>query len=113
MTDQLPNSPDNLDDLPPIEGFLPADDEHIAREKRKAREMRASQWWKTQLSKGVCHYCGRHIPAKELTMDHLVPIIRGGFTRKGNVVPCCKECNNAKKYMMPDEWQAYLEKLRK
>ena len=65
--------------------FIPADDEHVRREKAKARELRASQWWKNELGKGVCHYCGRRVPPRELTMDHIVPIIRGGFTRKGNV----------------------------
>ena len=61
---------------------------------------------------GVCYYCKRRVPPKELTMDHIVPIIRGGFTRKGNVVPCCKECNNKKKYMLPIEWQEYMDSLK-
>ncbi|MGN0878792.1 MAG: HNH endonuclease [Oligosphaeraceae bacterium] len=91
--------------------FIPADDEHVRREKAKARELRASQWWKNELGKGVCHYCGRRVPPRELTMDHIVPIIRGGFTRKGNVVTCCKDCNSRKKYLLPVEWQEYLEQL--
>ena len=91
--------------------FIPADDEHVRREKAKARELRASQWWKNELGKGVCHYCGRRVPPRELTMDHIVPIIRGGFTRKGNVVTCCKDCNSKKKYLLPVEWQEYLDQL--
>ena len=91
--------------------FIPAEDEHVRREKAKARELRASQWWKNELGKGVCHYCGRRVPPRELTMDHIVPIIRGGFTRKGNVVTCCKDCNSKKKYLLPVEWQEYLEQL--
>lgn len=83
--------------------FIPADDEHVACEKRKAAEMRKSQWWKNELAKGKCHYCGRRFHPSELTMDHIVPIIRGGFTRKSNVVPCCKECNSRKKYLLPVE----------
>jgi 5-methylcytosine-specific restriction endonuclease McrA len=43
-----------------------------------------------------------------LSMDHIVPIIRGGKTTKGNVVPVCKECNNKKKYLLPVEWETYL-----
>ncbi|MBP5639878.1 MAG: HNH endonuclease [Victivallales bacterium] len=93
--------------------FIPADDEHVRIEKAKARELRKSQWWKNELGKGVCHYCGKRFSPHELTMDHIVPIIRGGFTRKGNVVTCCKECNNKKKYLLPVEWAEYLEKLRK
>lgn len=87
--------------------FEHADDEHIAREKAKARELRASQWWKNELGKGVCYYCHKRFHPSELTMDHIVPIIRGGFTRKGNVVPCCKECNNKKKYFTPVEWKEF------
>ena len=86
------------------DGFLAADDEHIAREKRKAAELRKSQWWKNELAKGKCHYCGKSFKPSELTMDHIVPIVRGGCTTKGNVVPACKECNNKKKYMLPFEW---------
>ena len=70
--------------------------------------MKNSQWWKRRLSKGVCHYCRRRFSVKELTMDHIVPIIRGGKTTKGNVVPCCKECNNNKKYLLPMELEQYL-----
>jgi len=45
-------------------------------------------------------------------MDHVVPIARGGKTTKGNVVPCCKTCNNQKKNLLPMEWDAYLQKMR-
>ena len=78
----------------------------IKRERHKAREMRKTQWWKRKCDKGLCHYCGQSIPPKELTMDHIVPIARGGKTTKGNVVPCCKECNNQKKQLLPLEWRA-------
>jgi len=44
-------------------------------------------------------------------MDHIVPLSRGGKSKKGNVVPACKDCNNKKKYMLPIEWEAYLESL--
>ena len=50
---------------------------------------------------------------KELTMDHIVPIIRGGRSTKNNVVPACKECNNKKKHSLPMEWEEYLDKLKK
>jgi 5-methylcytosine-specific restriction enzyme A len=80
----------------------------IRRERQKARELRASQWWKRKCAKGVCGYCGRSTPPRELTMDHIVPIARGGRSTKGNVVAACKECNVAKKQLLPMEWDAYL-----
>ena len=73
--------------------------------------MRRSQWWKNRRSNGLCHYCQNTFPATEMTMDHVVPLSRGGRTVKSNVVPCCKECNNQKKYMLPLEWTTYLERL--
>jgi 5-methylcytosine-specific restriction protein A len=86
-------------------------DDELRREKAKARVIRQSQWWKRRRSEGVCFYCRRKFPPGELTMDHLVPLIRGGKSSKGNIVPACKECNNKKKYLLPLEWEEYLESL--
>jgi 5-methylcytosine-specific restriction endonuclease McrA len=36
-------------------------------------------------------------------MDHILPVVRGGKSVKSNCVPCCKECNNEKKYLTPAE----------
>jgi 5-methylcytosine-specific restriction endonuclease McrA len=85
------------------------DERRIKAERRKARELRASQWWKRRCAKGVCHYCGRSTPPRELTMDHIVPIARGGRSTKGNIVPACKPCNNKKKQLLPMEWESYLQ----
>ncbi|HHC24522.1 MAG TPA: HNH endonuclease [Desulfobacterales bacterium] len=85
------------------------DEADIKRERHKARDMRKSQWWKRCCAKGVCHYCGRPTLPGELTMDHIVPISRGGKSTKGNTVPCCKECNTNKKHLLPMEWEQYLK----
>ena len=87
-------------------------EEEIRREKAKARELRKTQWWKRRCAAGICSYCRKKVDPKDLTMDHIVPIIRGGRSAKGNVVPVCKECNDKKKYLLPIEWEEYLEILR-
>ncbi len=87
-------------------------EEEIRRERTKARELRKTQWWKRKCASGVCYYCGKKFNAKELTMDHIVPIIRGGKSTRGNVVPVCKKCNDRKKYLLPIEWDEYLDRLR-
>jgi 5-methylcytosine-specific restriction protein A len=89
------------------------EEEDLRRQRAKARELRASQWWKRRRAKGICHWCGRRVAPAELTMDHIVPLSRGGLSTKGNVVACCKECNNQKKQMLPTEWDAYIERLRR
>jgi len=83
----------------------------IRREKEKARRLRRTQWWMNQVNKGICHYCRREVGRNEVTMDHIVPISRGGKSRKGNVVPACKMCNNRKKSLLPIEWDEYLDSL--
>lgn len=81
--------------------LVPVSEEDIRRERRKARELRQSPWWKNRTGKGVCAHCGGRFPARELTMDHLVPVIRGGRSTKGNVVPSCKPCNSARTHGLP------------
>ena len=93
--------------------FTTVDDEHIRREKAKARELRNSSWWKRKRSTGICYYCGNKFKPAELTMDHLIPVARGGRSVSGNLVPACKECNSKKKYLLPLEWEEYLGSLKK
>lgn len=95
------------DNFVPCLDRLPGPQE-IAREKRKAQLLRKSQWWKNKRGHNQCYYCQKKFPAKELTMDHRVPLTRGGKSIKSNLVPCCKECNNNKKYLLPFEWKSGL-----
>lgn len=73
----------------------------LKREREKARALKASPWWKQIVSKGVCHYCEKKFKVSDLTMDHLVPLARGGESVKSNLVPACKECNAKKKLHTP------------
>jgi 5-methylcytosine-specific restriction enzyme A len=79
------------------------DPRHIAREKQKAKALRQSQWWRNRIAQGICAYCQGSFAPDELTMDHIVPLARGGRSTRGNVVPCCKGCNSQKKYRTPAE----------
>ena len=83
--------------------YQPVDSAHIRRERERARQLRASPWWKAQLAKGECHYCHGHFPPAQLTMDHLIPVARGGTSTKGNVVPACFACNQTKAAQTPAE----------
>ena len=93
------------------EGFITeVGEEEIRRERQKAKELRKSQWWKRRRSAGKCHYCGNKVSPRELTMDHIVPIVRGGKSTKGNVVPACKTCNNKKKHSLLMDWEDYANR---
>lgn len=84
--------------------FPELDHDEIQRERAKARELRQTAWWKRKRSSGICHYCGGKFPPRELTMDHLIPLVRGGRSVKANLVPACKPCNDRKKHSLPFEF---------
>ena len=73
-------------------------EENFRIEKAKARKLRKSQWWLQKVQEGVCHYCGGEFKPEEITMDHIVPVSRGGKSGKCNIVAACKTCNSKKKY---------------
>jgi 5-methylcytosine-specific restriction enzyme A len=89
--------------MEPAPFLVEVSEEQIRRERRRARELRASQWWKRRRAAGICHHCGGKFLPRDLTMDHLVPVIRGGKSTKGNLVPSCKTCNAERKHRLPFE----------
>jgi len=42
---------------------------------------------------GACAYCGK--PGR-MTLEHIVPLVSGGRTEKGNIIPACLPCNASK-----------------
>lgn len=85
-----------------------------ARDRRRALIRSASEtrivtsrdWQRMLLAYAhCCAYCGA---SGEMTMDHVVPISRGGRHAIGNLVPACLSCNLTKNAMFLAEW-----KLRK
>lgn len=47
-------------------------------------------------SKGKCACCGKVLTTKTMTMDHIIPISRGGKNEPENLVALCEECNKKK-----------------
>jgi 5-methylcytosine-specific restriction endonuclease McrA len=44
-----------------------------------------------------CQYCGKTMPASQLSVDHVVPTSRGGSSRSWeNQVIACRRCNGRK-----------------
>jgi 5-methylcytosine-specific restriction endonuclease McrA len=58
-----------------------------------------------------CTYCKKVMRSVEKTLDHIVPISRGGQHALSNVCVCCKECNTLKSDRTIDEWIGHM--LRK
>lgn len=83
------------------------DEAVIKQERAKARKLRKTSWWQRKISQGSCYYCGKPTKPADLTMDHIVPLTRGGRSSKANLAPACKDCNTKKKTMLPMEWEDY------
>ncbi len=60
--------------------------------------------------KNRCQYCGRRLPATDLTFDHVTPASQGGRKDWENIVTCCIECNRRKGGKTPE--QAGLQLIR-
>jgi 5-methylcytosine-specific restriction endonuclease McrA len=77
------------------------DPRRLKRERERTRELRQSAWWKAKVAAGVCHYCRQKVASSELTLDHVIPLARGGQSVKSNVVAACLACNRTKKLDTP------------
>ena len=55
--------------------------------------------------KWLCRYCGCALTAENGTVDHVVPVSRGGKNTMSNMVAACFGCNNDKADRTPEEWR--------
>lgn len=55
------------------------------------------------ISKGLCVYCCK---SQATGLDHVIPVVKGGKSKKGNLVPCCRHCNSSKNQSNLNEWLA-------
>jgi 5-methylcytosine-specific restriction endonuclease McrA len=57
-----------------------------------------------------CVYCPS---VTGLTLDHVVPRAKGGADHPSNLVACCKDCNEYKAGMSPQEWEVRVASMRR
>ena len=64
--------------------------------------LKASEWKSILVAFGnQCAYCGS---SENITIDHFIPLCKGGDTIKSNIVPACLTCNLRKQSKLPAEW---------
>lgn len=51
----------------------------------------------------TCQYCLEKFKPAELTLDHVIPLSRGGWDGWDNVVVACRTCNNKKGDLTPEQ----------
>lgn len=57
----------------------------------------------------ICFYCLSDIPPVNRTVDHYIPIARGGSHSRENLVAACSDCNQRKSAQMPEEFISGLK----
>jgi len=66
--------------------------------------------WQKKLEEynNCCAYCGKLLII-DITIDHDIPIAKGGTNSIDNLVPCCKPCNSKKHSKTGDEFKALMK----
>jgi 5-methylcytosine-specific restriction endonuclease McrA len=78
-----------------------------SRRRKSERKLFSHDDWQSILRQYhlSCAYCGC---GGNLTMDHVVPLIRGGRHSVGNIIPACRSCNSSKGGKFIIEWYEKL-----
>lgn len=62
---------------------------------------------------GHCAICGRSVKFKESTIDHIIPIAKGGTNYMDNLQLACDECNGVKSNLTTERlfekiWELFM-----
>jgi 5-methylcytosine-specific restriction endonuclease McrA len=82
----------------------------VKNENRRAREMGAPgsfsdrDWLRlVERHRGRCTFCNAQ--PDRLTVEHVIPLSRGGSNWIGNILPACRSCNSSKNDSLLVEWR--------
>lgn len=64
-----------------------------------------------EIQQGRCFYCDTDVSTK-FTVDHLIPLVRGGSDGPENIVIACANCNFRKADKTPEEFAAGVKHKR-
>ncbi len=62
---------------------------------------------------GHCAYCGKEIMYKQMQVDHLVPLRKGGTDSIENYLPACRQCNHYKSTYDIEQFRKELGLIKK
>lgn len=70
------------------------------KDKRKGNYRRQkARLYKTQKT---CKWCEKEFPLNEMTLEHIIPLDRGGLDNPNNWALACEPCNSARANNMPE-----------
>ena len=62
-------------------------------------------------NKGRCAICGKFVPFDEFTIDHIIPLAKGGTNELKNLQCTCKTCNLIKQDILPEDLMGKLTEI--
>lgn len=81
----------------------PADNKTPRRKEKRGewtlREKR--RMWRRRESRR-CHWCKRWMRFREATLEHIIPLFRGGSNEADNLTLACAKCNHERGHEMPE-----------
>ena len=63
---------------------------------RPKNKVRFGRKWVFLRDNYTCQYCNSELTPSQCTIDHVMPVSKGGKTTWHNVVTACTDCNNSK-----------------
>lgn len=63
--------------------------------------------------RGRCAYCGNPIEYKEMQIDHMEPLAKGGADSEENYMPACRTCNHYKSTLTVEQFREQIGLLTK
>ncbi len=88
------------------------DNRHVLRDcdaRRRARKRNAPRIEKIDRAaiiardNGTCYLCGCKPAGRDLTLDHVIPLVRGGSHTADNLRVACRSCNSSKRTRLLSE----------
>ena len=76
--------------------------------RRISKDVRKALWERLNRK---CGYCGMKIGLPEVTIDHMVPLSRGGADCIDNMICSCKMCNELKRNRTIEEFRGTVSGL--
>ena len=71
--------------------------QHNRRAKIKGQKVTLAEWTTIKQQQGFrCYWCKVKFKDEELTMDHVIPLNKGGLHEASNIVAACQPCNSSK-----------------
>ena len=71
---------------------------------KKAKRLKSYKNAKKKLlaKKPFCHWCGEHLTEETATIEHIIPLAKGGLNNHNNYALACESCNLERGCDMPE-----------